>query len=623
MPIYKKITTYIILWVFVVIFFVKIFVQKNEVVYMTFEMIFVSIIILMMLVVLIFELARPEIVMFSVLVVLMITGVISADEAFKGFSNEGMLTVAFMFIVAGAVQKSGKVDLLLHVLKSNQSHYKTMTQLFVPVAAMSAFLNNTPIVATFTPIIKRWCEDHHIAPSKYLLPLSYVTILGGTITLIGTSTNLIVQGMLVEQGYQGFSFFTLGIVGVPITIVGLIYLFTIGYKLLPNHQTFSMQADEEAKEYLAELVVTKEFTHLNQSVTESNLRDLQGLYLIEIIRENERVSPVRPTELIQEGDRLIFTGLLSTLIELQQMTGLVLQTDATIRLEDLETSNIRLVEAVVSHQSSLLHQTIKEVHFRSTFDAGILAVHRWNKRVQSKIGDIILQPGDTLLLLAGSDFFEKYEKSNDFYVVTKLDHVEIEKNNQHSWWAIVILLIMISAVTMEWISMLEGSALATLLILAARLVTFSEAKKYMQFDVLFVIASSLGIGTAVSKSGLAEWAANGLVGIGQPFGVVAVLFLLYFITMIFTELLSNSATAALAIPIGLEIAKTLQMDYMGIAVLIAIAASAGFVTPIGYQTNLMVYGPGGYKFKDYLKVGTPLGILVMIVTVFIVKMVWF
>ncbi|ASK61070.1 SLC13 family permease [Virgibacillus phasianinus] len=593
---------------------------------MSFEMMFVSSLLLTMFAMLIFEVARADMVIFSVLIILLLSGILTVDEALSGFSNEGMLTVALLFIVAGTVQKSGLIDRMMErLLKNSRNHTDSMLRFFVPTSAFSAFLNNTPIVVTFTPIIKKWCENRGIAPSKFLIPLSYATILGGMITLMGTSTNLVVHGLMLDYGLDGFSLFTLTVVGIPVALIGLVYLFTIGYKLLPDNKGFGQQIKEDSKEYIAEMQVTQDFGHLGRRVEQAGLRDLKGLYLIEIIRDDfQRISPVRSTTVIQSGDRLIFTGLISTIADLQKIKGLELETGTNFDLDDLKDGSINLVDAVVSNQSSLLSKSIKQSQFRSRYDAGVIAVHRNNERIRSKIGDIVLKPGDSLLLVAGTDFVEKYQQSNDFFVVSSLDTpASLNQNAKKGWFSILILFAMIMTVTLGWLSMFKATALAVLVFLSTKVITPQEAKKYVHFNVLLLIASSLGIGTAMMKTGLADWIAAVLLDFGEPLGIVVILFIIYILTNVFTEIITNSAAAVIMLPIGIEMAQTLAIDPIGIAVLIAIAASASFVTPIGYQTNLIVYGPGGYKFTDYVKVGFPLSLLVMVTSVFIIYNVWF
>lgn len=588
-------------------------------------MITVLVLIVVMLICLILEVARPGMIIFSALVILLMTGILTPEDALSGFSNEGMLTIALLFIVAGAVQKSGKIDQIAEVwLSKSRSETGAMVLFSVPISLLSAFLNNTPIVVTFTPIIKNWCEEHGISPSKFLIPLSYATILGGTITLLGTSTNLVVHGMLIEYGLEGFSIFTLTVVGIPVTIIGLLYLFTIGKRLLPDHKGFSQQVKEDVKEYIAEMQVEACFQHVNKSVKKAGLTDLNGLYLIEIIRKHERVSPVRDTTIIQTGDRLIFAGELSIIAELQKINGLKLRTGSELEFEDLKNGTTHLIEAVVSHRSTILSKSIKQSRFRSRYDAGVIAIHRNNERIQSKVGDIILKPGDSLLLLAGMNFIRKYEQSNDFYVVSRIDPPkQLSESPLKSWFSIGLLIFMIIIVSFGFLTMLKAMAMAVIILLLMKVVDAEDIKNNVQLDVLLIIASSLGIGVAMTKTGLADLLASGLIAIGEPVGVIGVIIMVYILTSVFTEFITNSAAAVLMLPIGLEIARILHLDPMGFAVLITIAASASFITPIGYQTNLIVYGPGGYKFTDYVKVGTPLHFIVMITSLTVIYNVWF
>ncbi|MEK6268961.1 MAG: SLC13 family permease [Planococcus sp. (in: firmicutes)] len=592
---------------------------------MSVQMIFVLIVIVAMVSALLFEIARPDMIVFSALVVLLLSGILTTEEALRGFSNPGMLTIALLFIVVGTVQKHGLIDqMMISWLNKGKSLKGSLFRIFLPLPLISAFLNNTPIVVTLTPLLKKWAEERNIAPSKVLIPLSYVTILGGTITLMGTSTNLVVHGMLIDYGLKGFSLFELAIVGIPITIVGLIYLFTVGNMLLPENKGFSKQVIEDSRNYIAEMMVEEIFPQINQTVEQAGLRELKGVYLIEIIRGQTRISSVSSKTVIQAGDRLIFTGLISTITELQKRKGLKLKTGTNLQLGDLKNGNTQLAEAVVSHESTLLSKTIKQAQFRSRFDAGVMAVHRNNERIKSKVGDIILRPGDTLLLLAGADFVEKYQQSNDFYVVSSMKTPKsLQESRLVGWFSLLVLVTAIGCVITGWLTMFKAMALAVLLLLVTKSISMEDAKNDVQFNVLLLIASAFGVGAAMTKTGLAQWMADGLLAVGQPFGLLAILILIYLLTSVFTELITNSAAAVLMIPIGIEMASYLQLDPMGFAVIITIAASASFITPIGYQTNLIVYGPGGYKFMDYVKVGTPLSMLVMTVTITIVYYYWF
>ncbi|MCT1576164.1 SLC13 family permease [Oceanobacillus kimchii] len=592
---------------------------------MSAEMIFVLLMVIAMLGALLFEMASPSIVVFTVLTIFLITGILNPSEALSGFSNEGMITVGLLFVMAGAVRKSGILeDLMKSWMAGSDRMIGSVVRFFIPVSLLSGFLNNTPIVVTFMPIVKGWCEEKGIAPSKFLIPLSYVTILGGTITVLGTSTNLVVHGMLIDYGYGGFTLFQLAIVGIPITIVGLIYIFTIGYRFLPENKGLQQQIDDDPREYLAELIVDQSFSFANQSIKSAGLRDLKGLYLIEIIRENERISPVRPTTIIQSGDRLIFTGLIETLRDVQMIKGLTLRTGTNLELSELKNGNTEIVEVVIAHQSSLQSKTIKQLEFRSRFDAGVIAAHRENERIESKIGDIVLKPGDTLLLLADKDFVEKYKHSKDFYILTSPGTTETLRIDPiKGWFTLLLFFGLIALVTLGALSMFKAMTMAVVLLLLFKVITPEEAKKYIHFDVLLLIASSFGIGLAMSKTGLAEYIAEGMLMLGKSAGLILLLLLIYILTNIFTEIITNSAAAVLMFPVGMEMARSLHAEPMGFAVVIAIAASASFITPIGYQTNMIVYGPGGYRFIDYLKIGTPLSLIVMVLTVSIVIYWWY
>ncbi|MGA5688515.1 SLC13 family permease [Cytobacillus pseudoceanisediminis] len=590
---------------------------------MTWEIAFVLTAILCMLGCLILELERPEVIVFITLVVFLLTDIISAAEALNGFSNEGMLTIALLFIIAGAIQKSDLVKISLYKLLNPKDKEKmTLLKILVPVSAISAFMNNTPIVTAFTPILRKWCEKNQLSASKLLIPLSYATILGGTITVIGTSTNLVVHGLLLDYNLPGFSFFQLGIVGIPITLLGIFYLYTIGYRLLPDHKTQN-NVQEISKEYIGEVKITEEYEHINKTIKEAKLRKLAGLYLLGIIRDNEMITPVTSSTIIKAKDRLIFTGLISTVAELQSLKGVHLETNTGPLLEELNTGKSKLVEAVVSHHSSLLHKKINETHFRGKFDAAVIAVHRKNERINSKIGDITLKPGDTLLMVIGDDFQDR-NHLHDFYVVNTVNEEKLPAtiSRQKGWFTIAVMIMLVSLVALNVLTMLKAVSFAAVALLIFRIITPEEAKRFIKFDVLLIIASSFGIGTALINSGTAEWIANNILLLVQPFGVFSLLIVLYLITNLFTEIITNNAAAAMMLPIAIEVSSQTSINPIALAVIVAISASAGFSTPIGYQTNMIVYGPGGYSFKDYLKVGIPLNLIVMAATVVIVYAAW-
>ncbi|MFK3960863.1 SLC13 family permease [Pseudalkalibacillus hwajinpoensis] len=576
---------------------------------------FVMITMIIMLFCLFFEKGRPEVILASVLVLFLFTGIITPEEATTGFSNEGMLTIALLFIVAGSIQRSGIVDRLFQrLLKSSHSPKKRLTTLLFPISIISAFVNNTPIVIASTPMVKKWCDENGISPSKFLIPLSYATILGGTITLIGTSTNLVVHGLLLENGYAGFSFFQLSAIGIPITLFGLAYLIFFSNKLLPDRRSASLTEPEMLKKYTGEVLVTEQFPYINRTVKEAQLRSLKGLFLVSILRHERAIAPVSGATILKEGDRLVFSGDISTIAEIQRMKGLQLQGSSGSYFPE----NHQLIEGIVTPHSSHLFKKIKDTNFRHQHQAAVIAVHRQNQRMESKIGDIVLKPGDVLLMVAG----EQFHKKKDFYDITPIDHKLVtQRQIRLGWLSIGWLGVMIILVTIGVLSMLTAMAVTTLLLFLSKVVTPGEARDLIQWHVLLMIACSFGIGTALLNSGVAASMAGLLIQLTAPLGLLATLLSIYVLTNVFTEMMTNSAAAVFMFPIAIEVAHTLEIDLLPIAMIVAIAASASFMTPIGYQTNLIVYGAGGYRFHDFLKIGFPLTLIVMVTTLLIVRFI--
>lgn len=592
---------------------------------MTGEMIFVAVIIVLMLIGLSFEVIRADFLIFLVLVIFLITGVISSSQALSGFSNEGMLTVLLLFIVAGAIQKHGIIELAVYkLLGKSRSVKSSMLKVLLPVGLSSGFLNNTPIVVALTPIIRDWAIDNGYSPSKFLIPLSYITILGGTITMIGTSTILVVHGLLISENLDGFSFFTLAVVGVPITMAGLLYLLTIGYKLLPEHLGAKDQISTETKEFLAEAIIEENFEYEGQTVTELGQNVLDGIYIIEIIRNKSRVYPVTGHTKVISGDHIIFSGSLNTIGKIQKFKGVTIKTGTELTLDDVVNEGSTLIETVVSHNSSLLNKSLKQTDFKARYNAGVIAIHRNNQRIKSRVGDIVLKTGDTLLLLADNEFINRNKYSADFYLVTDVAPPEnLNQDMRKGWVGLIALISMILAVTIGFVTMLEAMLILVVLLIAFKFITPIEIKKFVQFDVILLIASAFAVGAAMTESGLAQYIAGGLVSLATPLGILGVVVIIYIVTNIFTEIITNSAAAVLMFPIALEVSEVMGINYMGLIVTVAVAASASFMTPIGYQTNLIVYGPGGYKFSDYIKVGAPLSLLTMTIASSVIYFVWF
>ena len=592
---------------------------------MTLEMLFVLVMIIIMLMLLLFEVIRADFVVFLFLVIFLMTNMISTEDALSGFSNEGLMTILLLFIVASAIEKHGVIEGVIYkLLGDNSSPRMALLKLLPPVGVSSGFLNNTPIVLALTPVIKDWALKRGFSPSKFLIPLSYITIIGGTLTLIGTSTNLIIHGLLISDGKEGYSFFQLAPVGIFILIVGLIYLVTIGYKLLPTHLGATEKIESETKEFLAEAEIGEDFEYSNHSVLDVTKHALKGIYIIEIIRDKRPLPEVNAYTYVEAGDRIIFSATLESIGDIKDVKGLTLRTGSELTLDDLQTDDTVLIEAVVSHRSILVGKTLKSSQFKTRYQAGVIAIHRNNKRINSKVGDIVLKPGDTLLLLAHESFLDVNRYSDDFYIVTNLTPPDKFIRNKRQGLGVLLLLgVMISFVVLGILSMLKAMLVMVVILSLLKLITPRDVVTSVQFDVILLIGSAFGVGKAITNSGLASFVAEHIVDFAKPLGLIALLTALYIITNIFTELITNSAAAVIMYPIAIEVAEMMNVHYLGMVIAVTIAASSSFITPIGYQTNLIVYGPGGYKFTDYIKVGVPLSIITMIISVITIYFLWF
>ncbi len=568
------------------------------------------------------NLAPPDLLFLLGTVLLAFSGVITAEEAFAGFSNSGMLTVAFLFVVAAALRETGVLNYIgTRLLGSAVDELGVLKRLSLVVIPSSAFLNNTPIVAMLMPVVLDWCRLRQSCPSKLLIPLSYLTIFGGTCTLIGTSTNLVVHGLMLQHGLPGMSLFEIGKVGIPYALIGVIYLFVIGRKILPERVELLEQLGQSRREYMVEMKVLEGSGIVGKSVESAGLRNLHGLFLIEIDRDGEILSPVGPDETLFAGDMLVFTGIISSVVELQKIPGLVPATDVGQQATPHELLQRRLAEVVVSNTSRLIGRTIRDADFRATYGAAVVAVHRGGSRIDSKVGDIRLQQGDTLLLQTEPHFARAYRNDPAFYLVSEVSDFRPLRYDK-AWIAVPLLLLLIVLMSTGWMDSLLASALIASALVLTNCISAGEARRSVEWQVLVTIAAAFGVGIALQKSGVAGNVAGVLVESTRVLGPVAALATIYILGSILTELVTNNAIAVLLFPICLETAALMGTDSRPFLMALTLAASASFMTPIGYQTNMMVYGPGGYKFTDYLWVGAPLNIILGIVGIAMIPWVW-
>ena len=561
----------------------------------------------------------PDILLLGGVTLLLLVGILDPKQALAGLSNEGMVTVGVLYVVVTGLRDTGGVAWIVQRLFGQpKTLIGAQARMMTPVIGLSAFLNNTPVVAMLIPAVSDWAKRQRLSPSKLMIPLSYAAILGGTCTLIGTSTNLVVNGLMKSDGDPGLSMFEIAWIGIPCALAGLTYMMTVGRLLLPERVPAMGQLNDP-RQYTFEMLVKPGSPLVGKTIEQAGLRSLPGVYLAEIDREGTILAVVDPTERLRGDDRLIFAGVVDSVVDLQKIRGLEPATNQVFKLNSARRDRC-LIEAVVGPDCPLVNRSIREGRFRNTYNAVVIAVARAGERVKKKIGDIVLRPGDTLLLEALPSFVAQQKHSRDFLLVSPLEGSSPPRHDRAPI-ALAILAAMVLLVAINVLPMLLAALLAAGLMVMTRCCSGREARRSVDWQVLLVIAASFALGTAMESTGAAKSIAGGLIGLagGHPWVTLAVV---YGVTMVFTELITNNAAAVLVYPIATATAASLKVDPMPFAIAIMMAASASFSTPIGYQTNLMVYGPGGYRFTDYFRVGIPLNLMMWALTVAIVPWVW-
>jgi di/tricarboxylate transporter len=565
----------------------------------------------------------PDLLALGCLTLLIVIGEVTGTDklpspkaAVSNFGSPGVITVGVLFVLVAGLTNTGAMALIgQRIFGRPKSELVAQLRLLPPVAALSAFLNNTPIVAMFMPVIDDVCKKTDLSQARLYLPLSYAATFGGMCTLIGTSTNLIINDKISEvEGLEPLGMFDLAWIGIPCAIAGLAYILIFSRKLLPDRKP-PINLTDDPRQYTVEMLVDPTGALVRRSVEEAGLRHLPGLYLAEIDRGGDIIPAVSPTERLQAGDRLVFVGIIESVVDLKKIRGLIPADDQVFKLNAPQTQRC-LIEAVVSDRCPLIGQTIRDGHFRSTYNAAVLAIARSGKRLNAKLGDVVLQPGDTLLLESHTGFSDEQKNSQHFFLVSSVENSAPVRFGR-AWAAMLILIAMVTVVTAGILEIMSAAMMCAGLMIATRCCTGTEARRSVDISLLLVIGAALGIGECMQTTGAAQAIADRIVGFagGNEYLVILAL---YFVTMLFTELITNNAAAVLVFPIALAAANQMGADPKPFIVAVMIAASAAFATPFGYQTNLMVYGPGGYRYSDYLRFGIPLSLLCMTICVLLV-----
>lgn len=558
-----------------------------------------------------------------------IGGVVDARAAVLGFADPAVVTIAALFVVATGLSETGAIAIVSERLLGKPKTMRgAQLRMMAPVAALSAVMNNTPIVAMYTPVILEWARKLRISPSRLLMPLSFAAILGGACTLIGTSTNIAIDGLYIAY-YQdnadalaamGLSepstfkrFWWVGVVGVPAAILGVALITLIARHVLPERISPG-EAGAEARRYTLEIEVEPGCPLIGKSIEGAGLRQLPGLFLSELEREGHVLPAVSPEEVLEAGDRLKFVGVVESVVDLLKIRGLKPATDQIDKVQ-ADRRNRTIVEAVVSHNSPLVRRTVRETQFRTKYNAAIIAVHRGGVRIRKKIGDIILRPGDTLLLSTHSGFVPAYRNSDHFYLVSDVAGARVVRH-ERAWVAMLIMAGLIAMLTIPGSGLPPvGAALvAAVAMVLTRCCTGTVARNSINWQVVIVIASAIGVGRAMTNTGAAAWIAHAIFAVVGPLGPYAALAGLFLTTTVFAQLITNKAAAVLMFPITMALARDMGVSPEPFVIALMVASACSFLTPIGFVTNLMVYGPGGYRFTDYARLGAPLTLLVLALT---------
>lgn len=566
------------------------------------------------------EVAAPDLVMMAALFVLAGTGVLTPQETFSGFANPALAAVGALFIVSAGLRETGALELVTTRLFSRAEGERSgILRISGPVAVFSAFLNNAPIVAMMTPVVSRWARRLGVSTSRLLIPLSYSSILGSITTVIGTSTTLTVAALVADAGMEEIGFFELLPVGLPLAAVGLAYLVLVAPSLLPDRREPTDYVGEHRREYTATMLVESNCPLAGQTVTDAGLRQLPGLFLVEIERSGHILTPVGPDQIIRSGDRLVFAGVVSTIVELQRIRGLsaVTETDVPASAERAE----RLVEAVVSLSSPLVGRSIRDASFRTVYDAAVVAVHRNAERVPGKIGAIVLRAGDTLLLQTAPGFMRAHRNSPDFYLTSEVPEHQPLRHDR-AWVAGTVLVVMVACSAFGVFDISVAAFIAAGALIVTRCISGQAARSSVAWQVLIVIGAGLGIAAAMEKTGAAAAIATLITGSVGGIGPLAALAVVYAATLLMAETLHHNAAVALMFPVAVAAATQQGVDPRPFVMAVAVAGCLAFASPVTYQTHLIVYGPGGYRFTDFVRVGLPLDLICAALAVVLIPIIW-
>ncbi|MDZ7659993.1 SLC13 family permease [Fodinibius sp.] len=582
-----------------------------------------------------FDIWSPDAILLTAVGIVTAAGVISLDQAVNQFGNTTIVALGSLYVIAAALRNSGALEKASEYIlgSGSQNIRKILLRMCPGVSIYSGFLNNTPIVAMGIPAIRRWARKYNVSSSKLLLPLSYAAILGGMCTLIGTSTNLIAHGLLQSNGLAGYSFFELAWLGVPCAIIGLTYIIIFSPKLTPDRSDIRDEEETQRKS-LVELEITEEAALVGKTIEEANLQQFPGFRLVRINRHDNEIAPVSKDEKLRSGDHLFYApkkGISEISPDLTDYPGLRLAFKPPRDIKRDEKKDRELHQVVVKEGSRLVGSTVEEAKLLDRFGAAVTGVRRGEKRIRKNLGEFVLRPGDVLLLDTKRGFQQAHEDSQDFYLTSEAggelptpnDEPKKDKDvGKDLYISVFVLIGVIASVTAGVFHIALAGILGVAVLLAFNVIDPGDAKESIDWTVLIVIGAALGLGKAMEVSGTAELIGNGILSLTSDYGPRIILAGLVLATALLTETITNNGAIALMFPIALSVAQSQGLEPRAFIVSITLVSSMALLTPIGYQTNLMVYGPGNYKFTDFTRVGFPLAIVLWITVIILAPIIW-
>ncbi len=568
------------------------------------------------------EVVAPEVLALCGAALLLALGIVGTSDVLKVFSNPAPFTVGALFVLSGALERTGVIDALGQFIARVpwKSSAQALLVMMLFCLVLSAFINNTPIVVILTPVVIRLAHAVKVAPSRMLMPLSFATILGGTCSLIGTSTNIVVDGVAQSHGMAPFRLFEISGPGVIYGIVGVLYLYFIGRRFLPDRPTLSdTLIDVSQRKFLTEVLVPQGSPLIGKTLSDAGLTSSRGVLVIDLIREERSFDPEHGEPALAAGDRLILRTSVADFMGLRE-AGTVVGAPSQHALEPITTRDLRMMEGIVGPRSSFVSQRVADLSLRRLYDTRILAIHRRNENLHGKLDQVRLQFGDSILLEGSADGLKRLFDRQEMINLTEVTERPFRRHK--AWIAIAAVVAVIVLSAFEAMPIAATSFIAACVVVGTRCLDPDEAYKAIHWPILMLIFGMMAIGAAMETSGAGPLIVKELVGLVGSFGPVAVLSLVYFLTSFFTEFMSHNATAVLITPIAIGLAQQMGVDPRPFVVAVMFAASASFATPIGYATNTLVYAAGGYRFTDFVRVGLPLNLLLWIVASFVLPLFW-